>query len=180
MRSSYDDSPNGRLCSIHEQARATGVLLHGEQGLKVVADCVIRRPASELYKFCRNSENLPRVIGLPLRITPTLDGESHWVLSTPFDGSQIAWDAVIINDEPDTLLAWQSLYGAPVPNAWTIRFSPAPGGWGTKVTVQLEFDPPSPMAALFNGLLGKKTKQQVTEALARFKELMEGTRNSGR
>jgi uncharacterized membrane protein len=174
MRSSYPASPGGRLGSIHAQARATGVLLQGEQGLKVVADCVIRRAPSDLYDFCRCTENLPRVIGLPLKITPTREGESHWVLRAPFDDGQIAWDAVVINDEPGSLLAWQSLYGAPVPNAWTIRFTPAADRLGTKVTVQLEFDPPYPMAALFNGLLGKKARQQVTESLARFKDLMEG------
>lgn len=172
MRSSHPFYP-GRLPSIHAQARATGVLLEGEEGLKVVVDCVIRRPAAELYDFCRDLGNLPGVMGLPLEITPGRDGESHWVLRTPFEDSQIAWDAVMINDEPGSLLAWQSLYGAPVPNAGTIRFDPAPGEIGTKVTVQLEFDPPHPMATLFNGLLGKKTKQQVSEALRRFKEQME-------
>lgn len=177
MRSSYPSFP-GRLRSIHAQARATGVLVQGERGLKVVADCVIYRPAAELYAFCRQPENLPRVIGLPLKITPTHDRESHWVLLAPFGDERIAWDAAVINDEPNSLLAWESLYGAPVPNAWTIRFDPAPGSLGTRVTVQLEFDPPGQLAALFNGLLGKKAKQQVTESLSRFKELMEASDRS--
>lgn len=141
----------------------------------MVADCLVRKPAAGLYAFCRRPENLPRLTDHPVEIAAVPGHAARWTVRVPFGDRQIEWDTALINDEPGTLIAWQSLPGAPVPNAWTVRFEPTFSGASTKVTVQLEFDPPGKLATMFNGLLAKKTQQQLTEALGRFRALMEAT-----
>ncbi len=157
-----------------DQSPGTGISVPGNQGVKVMRACTIRKPAAELYAFWRQVENLCMIIKHPVEITARNGRESHWAASAPFGGDRVEWDAVIINDEKDRLIAWRSLEGAEVPNAGTVRFEPAPGGQGTEVTVQLEYNPPGGrLAALFAKLTGEEPKQQVAAALSRFKALME-------
>lgn len=119
-------------------------------------------------------DNLPRILGHPVTIT-RLDGqEPRWLVQIPVGGRPIQWEATLINDEPGRLIAWRSLDGAPVPNAGTVRFEPVADGPGTTVTLQMEYDPPGgKLTAFFAELTGQGPERQVTEALQRFKDLME-------
>jgi uncharacterized membrane protein len=149
------------------------IAVPGNRGVKVVRSCTVRKPAAELYRFWRSLENLATIIKHPVAITALSDTESHWKASAP-GNTFVEWDAVIINDHPDELIAWRSKDGADIPNAGSVRFETAPGDEGTEVTVQLEYDPPGgKFAALVAKLTGEEPKQQVGEALRRFKALME-------
>lgn len=149
------------------------IAVPGNRGVKVVRSCTVRKPAAELYRFWRSLENLTSVIKHPVAITALSDTESHWKASAP-GNAFVEWDAVIINDHPNELIAWRSKDGADIPNAGSVRFEAAPGDEGTEVTVQLEYDPPGgKLAALVAKLTGEEPKQQVGEALRRFKALME-------
>jgi uncharacterized membrane protein len=103
-----------------------------------------------------------------------LDGKrSHWVAKAPL-GTSVEWDAEIINEEANELIGWRSLEGADVPNAGSVRFRPAPGGRGTEVRVNLEYNPPTgKLGAAFAKLLGEEPERQVEEDLRRFKQWME-------
>ena len=84
------------------------------------------------------------------------------------------WDAEIINDEPNRLIAWRSLGGADVDNAGSVRFVPAEAGGGTEVSVTLDYIPPAGRAgALAAKLFGRDADQMVREDLRGFKALME-------
>jgi uncharacterized membrane protein len=132
------------------------------------------KPASELYAFWRNLENLVLVIKHPTTITSVSDVESRWSVSAPPGDRRIEWNALIINDEIDRLIAWRSREGAEIPNAGSVRFETAPGDQGTEVTVSLEYDPPGgKLGALLAKLSGEEAGQQVAETLRRFKALME-------
>jgi uncharacterized membrane protein len=114
------------------------------------------------------------VIKHPVTIVATSDIQSHWSVSAPPGDRRVEWDAVIINDDKDRLIAWRSLDGAEINNAGTVRFDPAPGDEGTEVTVTLEYQPPGgKLGALLAKLSGEEAGQQVEEALRRFKALME-------
>jgi uncharacterized membrane protein len=149
------------------------IAVPGNRGVKVVRSCTVRKPAAELYQFWRSLENLTTIIKHPVAITALSDTESHWKASAPGD-TYVEWDAVIINDHPNELIAWRSKDGAEIANAGSVRFEPAPGDEGTEVTVQLEYDPPGGrLAAFVAKLTGEEPAQQVGEALRRFKALME-------
>jgi len=151
-----------------------GISVPGNEGVKVVRACTIRRGARELYDFWRNFENLPHIIKHPVAIRVLSPEKSHWSVSAPGGNRSADWDAVVINDEPGALIAWRSCEGADVPNAGSVRFEKAPGDEGTEVTVALEYNPPlGAFGAVAAKLSGEEPGQQVSEALRRFKALME-------
>ncbi|MDB6121152.1 MAG: cyclase/dehydrase [Pedosphaera sp.] len=84
------------------------------------------------------------------------------------------WDAVIINEHPNNLIAWESTPDSEIKNAGSVRFEPAPAGQGTEVTVSLEYVPPAgKLGAMIAKLYGEEPELQVEDDLNRFKALME-------
>lgn len=159
--------------SEHVDKPRQKIAVPGNRGVKIVRACTIRRPAEELYRFWRSLENLPAIIKHPVTITPVSDTESHWSVTGP-GGRRVEWDAVVINEDPNRMVAWRSREGAEVRNAGTVRFEPAPGDEGTEVRIQIEYEMPGgKLAALLAKLTGEEPEQQVAEALRRFKALME-------
>lgn len=158
------------------RARPAGrsrITVPGNRGVKVVRSATIRRPAHDLYEFWRNVENLPRVIRHPVGVAARSRDESHWSVRGP-GGKDYEWDSLIINDEPDRLIAWRTREGAAVAHAGTVRFEPAPGDEGTKVTIQLEYDAPGgKIGQWLAKLTGAEPGQQVGDTLLRFQALME-------
>lgn len=147
--------------------------MRGDRGIKVVRAVTILRPAAELYRFWRDITNLAQIIHHAVTITATSPDESHWRVSAPA-GRTVEWDALIINDEPDRLIAWRSRKGGDVDNAGSVRFEPAPGDEGTEVTVALEYDPPGgKLGAAVAKLTRDAASSQIYDALRRFKALME-------
>ena len=143
-------------------------------GIKVVKTVTINRPASELYQFWRRLENLPRFMAHLESVTLRAGNVSHWVAKAPA-GQTVEWDAEIINEKENELIAWSSLPGSGIPNAGSIRFAPAPGGRGTEVTVRLEYTPPggSMLGRMAAKFLGEEPQTQVGDDLLRFKAFME-------
>jgi uncharacterized membrane protein len=89
-------------------------------------------------------------------------------------GMSVEWDATIINDEPDALIAWRSLERADVDHAGSVRFVPGPQGRGTEVRVILDYIPPAgQIGKAVAKLFGEAPDQQIREDLRRFKRLME-------
>ncbi|MBC8103008.1 MAG: DUF2892 domain-containing protein [Cytophagales bacterium] len=150
----------------------TAVIPHG-QGIKVEKSFVIQRPASELFAYWRNFENLPRFMDHLESVTIQDDTHSHWVAKAPF-GKTVAWDAEIINEIPDRLIAWRSTENADIPNTGSVSFKPATGGRGTVLKVNLEYLPPAGILGMAVAkLFGEEPNQQVSDDLRRFKSLME-------
>lgn len=166
-------SPQGRGVQRGRNAPSKRVV-SGKSGLRFVRNCTIRRPASELYAFWRNPENIALISRFPLTITRLSDTEYHWSVSAPGGDRRVEWDALIINDEPDKLIAWRSREGAEVNNAGTVRFETAPGDEGTEVTLAIDYEPPAgKLGVLLAKLSGEEPQQQAAETLRRFKALME-------
>lgn len=160
-----------RAPSTGRHARAK-IAVPGNHGIKVVQAVTIRKSAAELYAFWRDPANLVQVIKHPVDITSTSRDESHWSVSAPT--GRVEWDSLIINDDPDRLIAWRSREGADVPNAGSVRFDPAPGDEGTEVLVTLEYNPPGgKLGALIAKLTRDAAGSQVYDALRRLKALME-------
>lgn len=149
------------------------IAVPGNRGIKVVRAVTIRKSPAELYRFWRDLKNLAQAINHPVTITTISDTESHWKVSAPGDRF-VEWDALIVNDEPDRLIAWRSREGGDVDNAGTVRFEPAPGDEGTEVIVQLEYDPPGgKIGAAIAKLTRDSASSQVYDALRRLKALLE-------
>jgi uncharacterized membrane protein len=145
------------------------------RGIHVEHACLINRPASELYGFWRNFENLPRFMRFLESVNRIDELRSHWATRAPaIAGGRLEWDARITRDERDSLIAWQSLAGSGLEAAGEVHFRAAPGDRGTEVHVVMDYVPPAGRlghwaAALF----GHSPERQIREDLRNFKRLME-------
>ena len=148
---------------------ATGI----NKAIRVEKTVTIDKSAEELYNYWHNFENLPNFMK-HVKSVQVLDmRRSHWVANAPL-GQTIEWDADIINDQPNQLIAWASEEGAQVDNSGFVRFSPAPGDRGTEVKVVMEYNVPGGMVtAAIAKLFGEEPEQQIGDELRRFKQLME-------
>ena len=107
------------------------------------------------------------------RVTETSDGRSHWVANGPA-GLAVEWDAQIINEVRDKVLAWKSLPGSDVVTAGSVNFDEVRGGRSTQVTVHLQYAPPAGKAgALLASLFGREPSQTIRADLRRLKQLLE-------
>lgn len=145
----------------------------GESGIKVTHAVTINQPADALYTFWRNFTNLPHIMDHLNAVTVQDSTHSHWVAKAPL-GRTVEWDAEIINEKPNELIAWRSLPGADVDSAGTVLFKQAPVGRGTEVKFELSYLPPAgKVGAIVAKLLGEEPKKQLADDLRHFKQLME-------
>jgi uncharacterized membrane protein len=134
---------------------------------------IANKSPEELYNFWHDFGNLPTFMKHLKSVTVQDVRRSHWVASAPL-GQTIEWDADIINDLPNQLIAWASIEGAEVDNSGFVRFQPAPGDRGTEVKVVLEYNiPGGALTAAVAKLFGEEPEQQIGDELNRFKQLME-------
>lgn len=156
-----------------ERSRKENTSVPHRQGIKIEKAVTINRPVAELYQFWHDFENLPRFMEHLQSVTVTDPTHSHWVTKAPA-GQQVEWDAEIINDKQNELIAWRSLADSQIDNAGSVHFTPAHGGRGTEVRVVLEYVPPARrFGSLIAKIFGEEPEQQVREDLRHFKEMME-------
>ena len=162
---------------------------HGFQGEKSLPDVVgeavglnkvirvertvtINKPAEELYNYWHDFAKLPTFMKHIQSITVMDLRRSHWVAKAPM-GQSIEWDADLIDDRPNELIAWASIEGADVDHSGFVRFKPV-GDRGTEVKVVTEYNPPGGiLGSALAKLFGEEPEQQIGDELNRFKQLME-------
>jgi uncharacterized membrane protein len=155
-----------------ELRRETGNGAARRRAIEVRRAVTIDRPREQVYAFWRDFENLPRFMEHLVSVEVLDDKRSHWKARAP-DGATVEWDAEIIEDRPNELVAWRSLDRADVPNTGTVRFLPSPHG-GTEVRVELRYEVPGGrLAATVGKLLGKVPGIQVANDLRRLKQVLE-------
>jgi uncharacterized membrane protein len=145
--------------------------LGGSRGMHVEESVTVKRPLSHVFHFWRNFENLPQFMQ-HLESVAELDmGITHWVAKGPA-GLKAEWDARIINEIDDRLIAWQSIGGSSVATAGSVNFAETADG--TSVRVKLQYSPPAGrLGAAVAWLFGEAPEKQIHEDLRRLKELLE-------
>ncbi len=140
---------------------------------EVERSLTVGRSAEELYKLWLEPDTLPEIMSHVAEVRYRENDQTHWRINLPL-GQSLEWSTRIAEDRPNERIRWASLGGAVLPNEGLVTFRPAPGEWGTVVTLKLEFSPPG-------GALGSATAKQfeaapknlVSKALRRFKSLAE-------
>jgi uncharacterized membrane protein len=141
--------------------------------LHVTKSVTINQPRDIVYQFWREFENLPRFMAHVQRVVSMGDRRSHWVVSGPA-GTNVEWDAEIVDDRPGELITWRTLEGSDIRHEGSVRFEEAPGDRGTEVYVDLRYDAPAGKAgATIAKLLGEEPTQQIKDDLRRFKQVLE-------
>jgi len=148
-------------------------LSSGTKGIHASASCIVNAQPDEVYRFWRQFTNLPRFMEHLESVTEMGEGRSHWVAKGPA-GMKVEWDAMIVADEPGRVITWRSLENSDVDNAGAVRFEPAPGGRGTIIKVNIQYNPPGGVVgATVAKLFGEEPNQQLEDDLRRFKQVIE-------
>jgi uncharacterized membrane protein len=157
--------------SLQDQAiEAAGI----NKAIRVEKTVTIQNKSpEELYRFWHDFENLPAFMKHLKSVTVVNETRSHWVASAPL-GNSVEWDADIITDQENHLIAWASVEEAEVENSGFVRFQSAPEGRGTEVKVVMEYSVPGgALTAAIAKVFGEEPEQQIGDDLRRFKMLME-------
>lgn len=146
----------------------TGTTRHAP---RIDASVTIDRPRQELYRIWRHLENLPVFMTHLVKVVELSDTRSRWVAQGPA-GTVVTWDAKIIRDEENEVIAWSTYEGSGVDTAGSVHFEDSANG--TRIRVRLRYDPPADLLGAFLArLLGNDPQRQIQHDLARFKQIME-------
>lgn len=141
--------------------------------VELTAATTIRKPVPDVFAFWRDLENLPAFMAHLEQVRATGDRTSHWSASAPF-GKDVEWDAEITEETPGERIAWRSTGKATVPNAGTVRFTPAPDGESTEVNVVLAYEiPGGAVGKAVAKYFGEEPHQQLDDDLRRLKQVLE-------
>ena len=175
------DSKKGRLAFATANVLAVTALdviaakqlSNGKQGIHASASCIVNLEPDAVYSFWRQFQNFPRFMRHIESVEELGDGRYHWAAKGPA-GMNVEWDAMIVADDPGKVITWRSLENSDVDNAGAVRFERAPGGRGTIVRVNIEYNPiGGVLGAGIARLFGEEPNQQLDDDLRRFKQVME-------
>ena len=155
--------PLYRLLSMPSGQHSTIGVPSG-QGVKCVETVEVDGAPSEVFAFWRQLSNLPLLFSHLDSVVESENKRSHWIALGPLN-KRVEWDAEIINERPNELIAWRSIPGSSLDTAGSVHFEPREEG-GTKVQLSLKYDPPGGRLAIsIAELLGEGLGEQLVEGL---------------
>jgi uncharacterized membrane protein len=122
-------------------------------------------PVSTAYDQWTQFEEFPRFMEGVVSVRQLDDSHLRWVAE--IHGQRHEWDAEIVTQDPDRVIAWRSTGG--LTNNGRVEFEPISDG--TRVRVEMEYDPEG-MKESVGAALGLDGGQ-VEDDLERFKDLVE-------
>lgn len=139
----------------------------------VTAAITVRQPREEVYRFWHDFEKLPSFMA-HVESVERLEGQrTRWRAKAPA-GRTVEWEAEVTEDVPNERIAWRSLPDGGVENSGVVRFVPAPGNRGTEIHVEMDYDVPGgALGATIAKIFGEEPRQQVSDDLRRFKQIVE-------
>ena len=122
-------------------------------------------PVSVAYDQWTQFEEFPQFMTGLLEVKQIDDSHVRWVADV--EGERKEWEAEIVEQQPDRVIAWRSVGG--LSNSGRVEFEPIESG--TRVSVEMEYDPDG-MKESLGALIGVDARQ-VEGDLERFRELVE-------
>jgi uncharacterized membrane protein len=157
------------LTNMNLRSMATGA---EDQPVQVHKSISVNAPVNEVYGLWANFENFPRFMDNIEEIHDMGNGRSHWVVKGPA-GSRVEFDAQMVENVPNELVAWKTTPDSQVKHSGEVRFKENRGG-KTQINVNMEYSPPAGAAGhVVAKIFGKDPKSEMDADLARFKSLME-------
>lgn len=126
----------------------------------------VDRPLRDVYDQWTQMEEFPRFMDGVQEVHQVTDVRTHWRVSVA--GVEREFDAEIVEQEPDRVMAWRTLDGPQ--HSGDVRFRPG-GPQSTLVTLTMDFEPEGFAENLgdFLGLVEDRVKGDLT----RFKQFIE-------
>lgn len=100
---------------------------------------IVERPIHDVFEFCRDFENFPKIVDVLLSVEDSQDGRSHWAVRSP-SGHSVEWDATVTKYVPNSVIAWESVPASQVYATGLMRFSPL-SPTETRVDLSLTYRP---------------------------------------
>lgn len=135
----------------------------------------IRADRQTLYSFWRDVTNAPKFQEYVISVEPKSSTVSTWTFGDPEDSSakRISYDTEVFEDVPGEKISWRSL-DSDFDEVGSVLFEDAPGGRGTRVTLQESMKVPGGRLTIAAAGVSRRTPAQIViEDLRHFKELME-------
>jgi uncharacterized membrane protein len=165
-----------RAMGVSSNENQAGRLPHGvpaQQGERVEVELMIDAPPKQVYESWRHLRNVPSILKHVTSVTELDENRSRWTLKTPI-GVELKWDAEIINDEPNRLIAWESIPGGSMNTAGAVHFDAVAEGKRTRLTLNMKYDPPGGKVGIWVAqALGADLHSQLAQDLRDFKQRME-------
>jgi uncharacterized membrane protein len=134
---------------------------------------IVNTTPESIYQFWRNFENLPLFMHHLHSVTVLDDRRSRWVAQGPL-GSRIHWEAEIVDEKANELIAWQSLPDSDVRVDGMVEFRSAPGKRGTLIDATISYQTRAgKVGAKIAKMLGKDPNWLMRQDLRRLKALLE-------
>jgi uncharacterized membrane protein len=161
------------FCEVnHLLKRNTAI--KGASAMEVKATFTINKPREEVYAYWRNFENLPNFMKHLDDVEVLDEKRSSWTALVPGGVGKVSWEAVVEEEQPNSLISWSSLPGSTIDNAGEIRFMDAPGNEGTEVHAAISYRlPAGDVGSLAGKLFNPLVERMMREDLRRFKSLLE-------
>ncbi len=131
---------------------------------------VVEAPLREVYNQWTQVEDFPRFMDGVLEVRQLDDKRLYW--KAKIAGGEREWQSEIVDQTPDTRIAWKSVTGAE--SAGAVLFEGAPGG--TRVTLKLVYGPDGAAENIADAL--GFVSRRVKGDLDRFKRFMEDRRKA--
>lgn len=128
---------------------------------------VVEVPVRTAYDQWTQFESFPKFMQGVEQVRQVDDKHLHW--SADIAGVHREWDAEIVHQTPDERITWRATDGTT--NYGTVSFAPDPTGRGTRITLQMEFEPEGIVEKVGDAL--KIVDKRTEGDLERFKEFIE-------
>jgi uncharacterized membrane protein len=142
------------------------------RGFEVQKTIHVAAPVERVFAFWADFRNFPKFMSRVLEVEILDDSRSQWVVAGPA-GWPVQWTAAVTRLVDNELVEWRTEPGSAVQHSGTVRFD-ANGGGGTRVHVQLEYQPP---AGVFGhavaSFFAADPKSELDEDLMRMKSALE-------
>ena len=156
-----------------DRASREGEQVQGNLGTKVERSVLVNAPPEQVYRVWRRLANLPRFMSHLERVEEMDSRRSRWTVRVPA-GVAVTWDAELINDAPNEVIAWKTVDTKLIDHAGSVRFERAPDGRGTIVRVSMQYAPPAgEVGHALARALGQDPASQIEKDLVQFKRAME-------
>jgi uncharacterized membrane protein len=139
------------------------------KNLNIRISLLINKPVKEVYAYWRNLENLPAFISHLESVKNINENLSRWTAVIPGHLGKIEWEARIVKEEENRIIAWQSLAESKIQNAGKVTFEPA-GRKSTEMSVYITYHAPLGAAGnLFFKLLNPQFEKILDADIRNFK-----------
>lgn len=142
-------------------------------GWHLLRRMTVDAPAHQLTEWLSDGHNIALMHGHFADIQVVDERTTRWTVTLPVVPN-LVWDSEIVEVVPGQAVRWKSKPGGSLENSGELTMRPAPGQWGTEVTLYMRFNPPAgPLGDLVTAMNTAAPKIIADKSLRRFKAMIE-------